>query len=63
MKAKNTSILFEPLVINRLRLNNRFIRSTTVDNLGKNMMVSQAQLDFYRELALGEVGCNLIHDT
>lgn len=50
------SILFEPFTINRLQIKNRFIRSATVDNLGKDMMVSQAQLDFYRELALGEVG-------
>jgi 2,4-dienoyl-CoA reductase-like NADH-dependent reductase (Old Yellow Enzyme family) len=50
------SILFEPFTINQMRIKNRFIRSATVDNLGKDMMVSQAQLDFYRELALGEVG-------
>jgi 2,4-dienoyl-CoA reductase-like NADH-dependent reductase (Old Yellow Enzyme family) len=50
------SILFEPLKINQLWIKNRFVRSATVDNLGKNMIVSQAQLDFYRELSLGEVG-------
>lgn len=50
------SILFEPFNINQLRIKNRFIRSATVDNLGNDMMVSQAQLDFYRELAIGEVG-------
>jgi 2,4-dienoyl-CoA reductase-like NADH-dependent reductase (Old Yellow Enzyme family) len=50
------SILFEPLYINKLRIKNRFIRSATVDNLGKDMMVSGAQLEFYRELSLGEVG-------
>ena len=27
-----------------------------MDNLGENLKVSQKQLDFYRELALGEVG-------
>jgi 2,4-dienoyl-CoA reductase-like NADH-dependent reductase (Old Yellow Enzyme family) len=50
------SVLFEPFTINQLRIKNRFIRSATVDNLGKDMMVSQTQLDFYRELALGEAG-------
>ena len=48
--------LFEPFNINKLQIKNRFVRSATVDNLGNNMMVSQAQLDFYRELAMGEVG-------
>ena len=50
------SILFEPFTINQVQIRNRFVRSATVDNLGKDMMVSQAQLDFYRELALGEAG-------
>lgn len=56
MKSSNMSILFEPYNINQLQIKNRFVRSATIDNLGKNMMVSQAQLDFYRELTLGEVG-------
>jgi 2,4-dienoyl-CoA reductase-like NADH-dependent reductase (Old Yellow Enzyme family) len=50
------SLLFKPLQINQLKINNRFVRSATVDNLGKEMRVSQLQLDLYRELALGEVG-------
>jgi 2,4-dienoyl-CoA reductase-like NADH-dependent reductase (Old Yellow Enzyme family) len=50
------SILFEPFQINQLTIKNRFVRSATVDNLGINQLVSRAQLDFYRELALGEVG-------
>jgi 2,4-dienoyl-CoA reductase-like NADH-dependent reductase (Old Yellow Enzyme family) len=48
--------IFEPFQINHLHIKNRFVRSATVDNLGKNQAVSQAQLDFYRELAIGEVG-------
>ena len=50
------SKLFEPLMINKLQIKNRFVRSATVDNLGKDKSVSQAQLDFYRKLTLGEVG-------
>ena len=50
------SVLFKPLQINKLSIKNRFIRSATVDNLGKNMMVTDAQLNFYRELSRGEVG-------
>jgi 2,4-dienoyl-CoA reductase-like NADH-dependent reductase (Old Yellow Enzyme family) len=50
------SKLFEPFQINKLQIKNRFVRSATVDNLGQNQAVSQAQLNFYRELARGEVG-------
>jgi len=50
------SKIFEPFQINRLKIKNRFVRSATVDNLGKDMQVTQSQIDFYRELTLGEVG-------
>jgi 2,4-dienoyl-CoA reductase-like NADH-dependent reductase (Old Yellow Enzyme family) len=50
------SNLFKPLQINNLSIKNRFIRSATVDNLGENMVVTDAQLNFYRELSRGEVG-------
>lgn len=48
--------LFDPLVINKMELINRFIRSATVDNLGNQGMVTDSQLGLYRELAGGEVG-------
>lgn len=48
--------LFEPFKINGLSIKNRFVRSATVDNLGEDLKVSQKQLDFYRELARGEIG-------
>jgi 2,4-dienoyl-CoA reductase-like NADH-dependent reductase (Old Yellow Enzyme family) len=50
------SKLFEAFEINGLTIKNRFVRSATVDNLGDKLKVSQRQLDFYRELALGETG-------
>ena len=50
------SRLFEPFTINRMRLNNRFVRSATMDNLGKGGLVTEAQLNLYRELVRGEVG-------
>jgi 2,4-dienoyl-CoA reductase-like NADH-dependent reductase (Old Yellow Enzyme family) len=50
------SQLFEAFKINGLSIKNRFIRSATVDNLGERLKVSQRQVDFYRELALGETG-------
>ncbi len=48
--------LFKPLQINSMSIKNRFVRSATVDNLGKNQVATEAQLNFYRELARGEVG-------
>jgi 2,4-dienoyl-CoA reductase-like NADH-dependent reductase (Old Yellow Enzyme family) len=50
------SQLFEAFEINGLSIKNRFVRSATVDNLGEKLKVSQKQLDFYRELTLGETG-------
>src|SRR5512136_2799123 len=50
------SKLFTPFKINKLEIKNRFVRSATVDNLGKDKMVSEAQLAFYREMVLGEMG-------
>ncbi len=50
------SKLFEPFKINKLEIKNRFVRSATVDNLGRDKMVSEAQMAFYREMVLGEIG-------
>jgi 2,4-dienoyl-CoA reductase-like NADH-dependent reductase (Old Yellow Enzyme family) len=48
--------IFSPLEINSIVLQNRFIRSATVDNLGAQGMVSEAQLELYRELGKGGIG-------
>jgi 2,4-dienoyl-CoA reductase-like NADH-dependent reductase (Old Yellow Enzyme family) len=50
------SNIFTPFKINRLEIKNRFVRSATVDNLGKNKVVSESQLEFYGEMARGGVG-------
>ncbi|MGD9159789.1 MAG: NADH:flavin oxidoreductase [Desulfobacteraceae bacterium] len=50
------SNLFKSLQINSLSIKNRFVRSATVDNLGENQLVTDEQLEFYRELTRGEVG-------
>ncbi len=50
------SEIFKPLQINSLIIKNRFVRSATVDNLGENQVATEAQLNFYRELARGGVG-------
>jgi 2,4-dienoyl-CoA reductase-like NADH-dependent reductase (Old Yellow Enzyme family) len=48
--------IFEPWNINRMQLKNRFVRSATMDNMGRDGLVTEAQLDLYRELARGEIG-------
>ena len=48
--------IFTPLKINGMVLPNRFVRSATFDNLGKDGMVSEAQLELYRALSQGEIG-------
>jgi 2,4-dienoyl-CoA reductase-like NADH-dependent reductase (Old Yellow Enzyme family) len=48
--------LFDPLVINRMELRNRFFRSATLDIFGYQGMVSESLLSFYVELARGEIG-------
>ena len=48
--------LFEPVTINRLELRNRFVRSATMEIHGEQGSVTDSLLDFYRELARGEIG-------
>ena len=47
---------FTPFKINAMQLENRFVRSATMDNMGRDGMVTDAQLELYRDLCLGEVG-------
>jgi 2,4-dienoyl-CoA reductase-like NADH-dependent reductase (Old Yellow Enzyme family) len=47
---------FEPFTINRMQVKNRFVRSATMDNMGLNGLVTEGQLEIYRDLARGEVG-------
>ena len=47
---------FGPFMINRMQIKNRFVRSATMDNMGSNGMVTEAQLELYRDLSRGEVG-------
>jgi N-ethylmaleimide reductase len=48
--------LFETLMINRMTISNRFVRSATMDNMGSGGEVTEAQLNLYRDLARGEIG-------
>ncbi|MFC1823226.1 NADH:flavin oxidoreductase [Thermodesulfobacteriota bacterium] len=48
--------LFESLTINKMVLQNRFVRSATVENLGHEGKVTDTLLALYRDLAKGDVG-------
>ncbi len=48
--------LFDPMEINQLQIPNRFVRSATFDNLGRNGSVSEAQIKLYDTLSQGEIG-------
>ena len=50
------SLLFQAMRINRMELKNRFVRSATMDTLAEGGKVTDALLQVYRELAMGEVG-------
>jgi len=49
------SKLFEPLAVKGITLPNRFVRSATVENLGRQGLVTDSLELLYRELARGEV--------
>jgi 2,4-dienoyl-CoA reductase-like NADH-dependent reductase (Old Yellow Enzyme family) len=55
------SRLFESFKINQLQIKNRFVRSATMDNMSNNGMVTDFQVDLYRNLALGELGLIISH--
>ena len=48
--------IFEPLTISGITLRNRFIRSATLENLGKHGLVTDKLVSVYRELAKGGIG-------
>lgn len=48
--------LFDPLTINTLEIENRFVRSATMDTLSDQGMVTDDLIALYRELADGETG-------
>ena len=48
--------IFDALMINKLRLPNRFVRSATYDNLADHGMVTDAQIKLYETLSQGGIG-------
>ena len=53
--------LFDPLKINQLEIQNRFIRSATMDSMAENGTVSDAELRMYENLGKGEIGLIMSH--
>jgi 2,4-dienoyl-CoA reductase-like NADH-dependent reductase (Old Yellow Enzyme family) len=53
--------LFEPLTINRMEISNRFLRSATMDSMANNSMLSDAEVELYRDLGKGEIGLIYSH--
>jgi 2,4-dienoyl-CoA reductase-like NADH-dependent reductase (Old Yellow Enzyme family) len=53
--------VFDKLQINRLTLENRFIRSATMDSMGKNGLVTEPEIKLYQELGRGEIGLIISH--
>ena len=53
--------LFDPVNINKMKIANRFIRSATMDGMGKEGMVTDEQVRLYRELGKGEIGLIISH--
>jgi 2,4-dienoyl-CoA reductase-like NADH-dependent reductase (Old Yellow Enzyme family) len=56
-----TRILFDPLVVNQMVLDNRFVRSATMDSMADHGLVSEAEVDMYRELGKGGIGLIISH--
>ncbi len=59
--SKKMTGLFDTLKINRLEINNRFIRSATMDSMAENGLVSDAELKLYEDLGKGEIGLIISH--
>lgn len=55
-QMKNKRSLFDPLTIGQMTIANRFVRSATGENRGKDGKVTDSLVDVYRELAKGEIG-------
>ena len=53
--------MFDPLIINKMSLGNRFVRSATMDGLADNGAVTKKEVDLYRELGRGETGLIISH--
>lgn len=53
--------LFDQLIINKTVLDNRFIRSATMDGMASNGLVSDNEIKLYQALGKGEIGLIFSH--
>jgi len=53
--------IFDPLKVNKMEMPNRFVRSATMDGMGDEGRVSDAEVSLYRELGKGEIGLIISH--
>ena len=53
--------IFSSLVINKLALSNRFVRSATMDSMAQNGSVTDPEIQLYRELGQGDIGLIISH--
>ncbi len=53
--------VFDSLTVNKLVLPNRFLRSATMDSMAEGGMVTETQIEMYRELGKGEIGLIISH--
>lgn len=53
--------LFAPLTINKMVVENRVVRSATLDGMAQNGMVSEAEIALYGELGKGRIGLIISH--
>jgi 2,4-dienoyl-CoA reductase-like NADH-dependent reductase (Old Yellow Enzyme family) len=53
--------IFDRIVLNKLVLNNRFIRSATMDSMANNGLVTEPEIKLYQELGRGEIGLIISH--
>lgn len=53
--------IFDTLKINKLVLENRFVRSATMDSMAKDGFVTEPEIKLYQELGRGEIGLIISH--
>ncbi|MFC1954385.1 NADH:flavin oxidoreductase [Chloroflexota bacterium] len=53
--------LFDTLIINKMEMRNRFVRSATMDSMAEEGVVSDAEISLYQELGKGEIGLIISH--
>jgi 2,4-dienoyl-CoA reductase-like NADH-dependent reductase (Old Yellow Enzyme family) len=53
--------IFDSIVLNKLVLNNRFVRSATMDSMASDGSVTEPEIKLYQALGQGEIGLIISH--